>query len=371
MKSMRRALVVGGGIAGLTAAIALRRRDIEVDVIERDPDWSVYGVGIIQQCNVVRAVAELGILEDYVNAGFAFEHIEVCAPDGRLLARFPTPRLTDRYPANIGIGRRALQKVLGDRAKAAGATIRLGVTAERLEDDGAAVDVTFSDGTRGMWDFVVGADGLYSQTRRQIFPDSPVPRFVGQSVWRYNLPRLPELTAVRVYEGPKGLGLVPLSQELMYVYLTTPEPGNPRYPRNGLAATLRARLADTALGNSPLCEQITDDSAVVYKPLEALFVPGDWHKGRVVLVGDAVHTTTPHLGQGAGMAIEDALVLAEEVARHDEPRAAFEAFRARRFERCRYIVEASLAICEAQIAGRPVDQSAANREMFEVVSKPL
>ena len=363
--------MIGGGIAGLTAAIALRRRDIGVDVIERDPDWSVYGVGIIQQCNVVRAVAELGILDDYVNAGFAFDQIEVCAPNGKLLARFPTPRLTERYPANIGIGRRALQKVLGDRAKAAGATIRLGVTAERLEDDGTAVGVTFSDGTSGTWDFVVGADGLYSQTRRQILPDAPVPRFVGQSVWRYNLPRPSELTAVRVYEGPKGLGLVPLSQELMYLYLTTPEPGNPRYPRAGLAATLRAKLADTALANSALSEQITDDDAVVYKPLEALFVPGDWHKGRVVLAGDAVHTTTPHLGQGAGMAIEDALVLADEVVRHGEPQAAFEAFRARRFERCRYIVEASLGICEAQIAGRPLDQSAANREMFEVVSKPI
>lgn len=371
MKSTTRALVVGAGIAGLTAAIALRRKGIEVDVIERDPDWSVYGVGIIQQSNVVRAVAELGILDDYVNAGFAFDQIEVCAPNGELRARFPTPRLTDRYPANIGIGRRALQKVLGDRAKAAGASIRLGVTAEQLEDDGAEVRVTFSDGTQGSWDFVVGADGLYSQTRRQIFPDAPAPRFVGQSVWRYNLPRPANLTAVRVYEGPKGLGLVPLSQELMYMYLTTPEPGNPRYSRTGLAATLRAKLADTALANSDLCEQITDDNAVVYKPLETLFIPGDWHKGRIVLIGDAVHTTTPHLGQGAGMAIEDALVLADELTRHSEPQAAFEAFRARRIERCRYIVEASLAICEAQLAGRPVDQSAANREMFEVISKPI
>jgi len=368
---MKRALIVGGGIAGLTTAIALRRKNIEVDLIERDPAWSVYGVGIIQQCNVVRAVAELGILDDYVNAGFAFDQIEVCAPNGQLLARFPTPRLTERYPANVGIGRRALQKVLGERAKAAGATIRLGVTAERLEDDGTAVSVTFSDGTRGKWDFVVGADGLYSQTRRKISPDAPVPRFVGQSVWRYNLPRPPELTAVRVYEGPKGLGLVPLAQDLMYLYLTTPEPENPRYPRTGLAATLRAKLADTALANSELCEQITDDNAVVYKPLETLFIPGDWHKGRIVLVGDAVHTTTPHLGQGAGMAIEDALVLADEIIRHGEPQAAFQAYRARRYERCRYIVEASLAICEAQLAGRPVDQSAANRQMFEVVSKPI
>lgn len=368
---MRRVLIIGGGIGGLTAAIALRRRGFAVDVIERDPDWSVYGVGIIQQGNVIRAVAELGILDDYVGAGFPFNELEIGLPDGRIVARVPSPRLLPQYPANLGIGRRALQKVLADRAHAAGATVRLGVTAERLDDDGKRVRVTFADGSQGDWDVVVGADGLYSQTRRQVFPDAPEPRFVGQSVWRYNLARPPELTSMRVYEGPKGIGLVPLSRDLMYMYLTTAEPENPRYAREGLAALMRAKLAGTPPTLQALGEQITDDLAVVYKPLEVLFLGREWHKGRVVLIGDAVHATTPHLGQGAGMAIEDSLVLAEELARSREPRAAFEAFRARRFERCRYIVEASLAICEAQVNGHRVDQKAATEQMFEVVAQPI
>lgn len=368
---MMRVLVVGAGIGGLTAAIALRRSGHAVEVIERDPNWSVYGVGIIQPGNAIRAIADLGILDDYLDAAFAFDDLEIGAPDGRLLARIRTPRLKAEYPASVGVGRRALQKVLGDRAKAAGATVRLGVTAEQLRDDGNGVDVVFSDGKRGRWDIVVGADGVYSQTRRQIFPDSPSPRFVGQSVWRYNLPRPADLTALRVYEGPKGVGLVPLSRELMYLYLTTPEPENPHYPRQGMAALMRARLADTPPPMRSLGEQITDDDAVVYKPLEVLFLTGDWHKGRVVLIGDAAHTTTPHLGQGAGMAIEDAIVLAEELDRARDCESAFRAFRARRFERCRYIVEASLAICEAQVQGRRVDQTAAAQEMFKVVSHPI
>ena len=368
---VKRVLIIGGGIGGLTAAIALRRKGFAVDLIERDPDWSVYGVGIIQQGNVIRAVAELGILDDYVEAGFPFNELEIGAPDGRVIARVPSPRLLPQYPANLGIGRRALQKVLADRALAAGVSVRLGVTAEHFEDDGKRVRVTFVDGSQGDWDIVVGADGLYSQTRQQIFPDSPVPRFVGQSVWRYNLPRLPELTALRVYEGPKGVGLVPLSRELMYMYLTTAEPENPRYARNGLASRMREKLADTPPAMRTLGEQITDDFAVVYKPLEAIFLEGHWHKGRIVLIGDAVHTTTPHLGQGAGMAIEDSLVLAEELARASDPETAFEALRARRYERCRYIVEASLAICEAQVSGRRVDQKAATQQMFEVVAQPI
>ena len=91
-----------------------------------------------------------------------------------------------------------------------------------------------------------------------------------------------------------------------------------------------------------------------------------WHKGRVVLIGDAVHATTPHLGQGAGMAIEDSIVLAEEIARQDTPEAAFTAYHARRFERCQYIVESSLAICRSQLGTGPqVDQAAATKAMFD------
>ena len=104
---------------------------------------------------------------------------------------------------------------------------------------------------------------------------------------------------------------------------------------------------------------------------------GPWHNGRVVLIGDAVHATTPHLGQGAGMAIEDSIVLAEELVRHPDfdaadLNAAFTAYRARRFERCRYIVEHSKAIGDGQLGLRPpVDQAAATRAMFQVVSAPI
>jgi 2-polyprenyl-6-methoxyphenol hydroxylase-like FAD-dependent oxidoreductase len=111
---------------------------------------------------------------------------------------------------------------------------------------------------------------------------------------------------------------------------------------------------------------------VVYKPLEVLFNEGNWHKGRVVLLGDAIHATTPHLGQGAGMAIEDSIVLAEEIARANTPEQAFTAFRARRFERCKYIVEASLAICHSQLGlGPRIEQADATRAMFEVVAQPI
>lgn len=368
----RNILVIGGGIGGLSAAIALCRAGHRVTVIERDPEWSVYGVGIIQQSNVVRAMDQLGVLDAFIEAASGFDAVEIFLPDGKSIARVPTPSLVPGRPANVGIGRRALQKVLGDSAKALGAQIRLGVTVVDLVDGEQGVDVRFSDGSEARYDMVVGADGLYSQTRNLILTDAGAPAFTGQSVWRYNLPRPGDLDALHVYNGPIGIGLVPMSRDVMYLYATTPEPDNPRYPREGLAAVMRGKLAGTAPRIRELAEDIVDDDAVVYRPLEALMIDGPWHKGRVVLLGDAVHATTPHLGQGAGMAIEDAVVLAEEISRHDTPKAAFAAYHDRRHDRCRYIVEKSLAICHGQIGkGPPVDNHKATAEMFAVVAQPI
>jgi len=366
-------LVIGGGIGGLTSAIALGRKGFAVDVIEKDPSWSVYGVGIIQQSNVVRAVSQLGILDDYLEAGFGFDFVEVYTPTGDLAARIPSPKLAEGYPANVGIGRPALHKVLGDNAKKAGADIRLGVTVASLKQEDTGVDVVFSDGSTGRYDVVIGADGLYSQTREMLFPEAKKPEFTGQAVWRYNFPRPEGLDCLRAYEGRIGVGLVPLSREKIYLYVTTPEPGNPWYEREGLAARMRAKLDNTAPAIKAMAEHITDDDAVVYKPLEWHYLEGPWHKGRVVLLGDAVHGTTPHLGQGAGMAIEESIVIADELSNCDgDFEAAFTSYRERRQDRCKFIVDTSISICYSQLGKGPhVDQAMATKKMFEVTAQPL
>jgi len=367
-----RILIIGGGIGGLTSAIALGRRGHVIEVIERDPDWAVYGVGIIQQGNVVRAMKELGLIDDYLDAGFGFNQVDVYIPTGAHVAALPMPKLVPGYPAGVGIGRRALHKVLGDRAIEAGAKVRLGVTATALEDDGEGVTATFSDGTTGRYDFVIGADGVYSQTRRMIFPGAPAPEFTGQAVWRYNFERPDDVVSLRAYEGAIGVGLMPLSKDLMYMFITTPEPGNTRYPHDKLAETMRSKLDGAAPAIAALAGQITDNDGVVYKPLEWLMLSGDWHKGRIVLLGDAVHATTPHLGQGAGMAIEDSIVLADELTKADTPEEAFRAYRERRFARCDYIVRSSLAICHSQLGKGPlVEQAKATHEMFQVIAEPI
>ena len=365
-------LIVGAGIGGLTAAIALRRQGFTVELVEKDADWTVYGVGIIQQFNVLRAMASLDLLDAYMSRAYGFDRTRIISPAG-VIADFNAPRLAgDEYPSNAGIKRPALQNVLATRAQELGAEIRLGVTVETLSDDGDGVDVTFSDGTTGRYDIVIGADGVFSRTRSQILPDAPQPRYTGQWVWRYNFPQPDNLDGIDLFVGPCNGGLVPIGDDTIYMFVLSQEEPGYVLERAGSAAAMRDRAEAVPADLADLAQGITDDEGVVGRPLEVVFLEGDWHRGRVVLLGDAVHAATPHLAQGAGMAIEDAIVLAEELAAQDTPEAAFTAYRARRYDRAKFVADTSIRIGDMQMGKvPPFDVSALQGEAVARMAEPI
>ncbi|WP_460095306.1 FAD-dependent oxidoreductase [Pseudomonas sp. H2_E02] len=374
MNAVKKVLIVGGGIGGLCAAIALRRKGIVVDLVELKTQWTVYGVGIIQQSNVVREMAKLGVLEGYLGAAYAFEDLTINTTAGEQLARIPGQRLAGpEYPANVGISRLALHQVLSETTIALGASIRLGLSVETLEQVDAGVDVLFTDGSRGRYDLVVGADGLYSKMRGLLFGDQYPPRFTGQAVWRYNFPRAAGIDHLATFQGPAGnAGLVPLGRDQMYLFMTSHEPANPRMDAATLATQMRQRLSGFTGPIGELREQIIDSEQVIYKPLEVVFVSEPWYCGRVVLIGDAVHATTPHLGQGAGMAIEDAVVLGEELVAGGSVEQQLERFMARRYERCKFISESSVLAGEKEMAhDSSFDRIGLVRRMLEVTAQPI
>lgn len=374
MNSVSKVLIVGGGIGGLCAAIALRRKGLEVDLVELKSEWTVYGVGIIQQSNVVREMARLGLLDDYLEAAYAFEDVGIYDSNGNPLARIPGQRLAGpEYPANVGISRLALHKVLSESAIALGSVVRLGLSVEQLDQDADGVDVVFTDGRRERYDLVVGADGLYSKVRGLLFGDRYQPRFTGQAVWRYNFARAPQIDHLASFQGADGnAGLCPLADDLMYMFLTSYEPGNPWMDANTLAEQMRARLAGFGGLIGELREQIQDSAQVVYKPMEVLFVDEPWYRGRVLLIGDAAHATTPHLGQGAGMAIEDAVVLGEELTSGVSLEQQLQRFMARRYERCKFISESSVLAGDREIAkDHDFDRIALVRKMLAVTAEPI
>ncbi|WP_460104610.1 FAD-dependent oxidoreductase [Pseudomonas sp. S2_D10] len=374
MNAVKKVLIVGGGIGGLCAAIALRRKGIEVDLVELKTQWTVYGVGIIQQSNVVREMAKLGVLDGYLDAAYAFEDLTINTTAGEQLVRIPGQRLAGpEYSANVGISRLALHQVLSETTIALGASIRLGLSVETLEQVDAGVDVLFTDGSRGRYDLVVGADGLYSKMRGLLFGDQYPPRFTGQAVWRYNFPRAAGIDHLATFQGPAGnAGLVPLGRDQMYLFMTSHEPANPRMDAATLATQMRQRLSGFTGPIGELREQIIDSEQVIYKPLEVVFVSEPWYCGRVVLIGDAVHATTPHLGQGAGMAIEDAVVLGEELVAGGSVEQQLERFMARRYERCKFISESSVLAGEKEMAhDSSFDRIGLVRRMLEVTAQPI
>lgn len=373
MPEVNKVLVVGGGIGGLALAVNLRDRGIEVDLAEIQTDWKVYGVGIIQQSNVVRAMAQLGLVDRYLAMSYPFDNVGIYNHEGKRLALIPGKRLAGpEYPANLGISRPALHEILTSEARKRGCNVRLGLSVDRFDQTADHVHAHFTDDSEGTYDLMVGADGVYSKMRAMLFPEAPRPRFTGQAVWRYNFPRLPEIDHLAAFHSAHGAaGLVPLSENLMYMFVTSSEPGNPWMPADQLHTIMRDRLKGFTGILAELSEQITDPTKVVYKPMETLLLPSPWFKGRVILIGDAAHSTTPHLGQGAGMAVEDAIVLGQEIQGDGSIEDALNRFMVRRFERCRYIVETSVQIGDWQLNGVKANEPAIIAEMLERTALPI
>jgi 2-polyprenyl-6-methoxyphenol hydroxylase-like FAD-dependent oxidoreductase len=347
-----RTLVVGGGFSGMSAAIQLRKTGAAVDLVEIDPNWRSFGTGITLGPATLRTFVELGILDDFLKHGFAAEGGEFFTASGQKIATLTAPRLARPDVPPVGaIMRPLLASILSEAARASGARVRLGVTFEEIVETANGAKVTLTDGTTAIYDLVVGADGLNSKMRKTLFPDAPSPRYTGQCVWRAVLQRPPEVETLQMMIGDKvKVGINPVSKDEMYMFVTEDRPTNTYVDPAQFAPSLKALLAQFS---SPLVkairESLCEESRIVYRPLEGLLMPQPWSSGHVVLIGDAVHATTPHLGAGACIGIEDAIVLAHELERQETLAGALKSFETQRWERCRMVVENSLRLGEIEI----------------------
>lgn len=375
MTQVRKVLVVGGGIGGLAVAVGLKRKGIEVQIAEKAERSTVYHVGIIVQGNFLHALGLLGLAEKAIEAGFPYDGFHNYDVNNDFLFSQPPIYMGDGgFPAFLGLTRPALHELQLNAVSDMGIPLHLGVTYESMDETDDGVTVTFTDGRVEGFDLVIAADGWNSSTRRMLFGEDAQAEFTGQGVWRYNIPRPTDLKDMTLFRGKPGgtAGLVPLTKNTMYLFYVGAEPGNPHFPPESLADELRDRIAIYKGPVEKVRTQITDSAQVVYRPLYALMQPKPWHSGRVVLLGDAVHSSTPHMGQGAALAVEDAVVLAEELASDKHLQSALESYADRRFERCRQVVEGSRAIGDHEMnPDDGLDVPALFGRVYETLAQPL
>jgi 2-polyprenyl-6-methoxyphenol hydroxylase-like FAD-dependent oxidoreductase len=343
MTTIQRVVIVGAGMAGMTLGLALKRNGIACEIVEIRPALTEPGTGISLQGPALRALREVGVLDSCISRGFAQTFFKACDAEGNVTGTVELPRLLGPdYPATIGIMREAVHEVLAEELNRLSVPIRLGTTVSVLTQTDDGVDVSFTDGTRGRCDLVVGADGSNSIIREMTFGPQVRPRYTGQMNWRATVRRPPEVAGRYSYFGPTiKSGFNPISEREMYIYLLQNVPERPRWQDEELPGILRGLLAEFGgiLGRAR--DEVRDPKQIICRPVFSMIMAPPWYRGRVMLIGDAAHTTTPQLASGASIAIEDAVVLARHLRSETPVEAALAAFMQARYERCRMVVENS------------------------------
>jgi 2-polyprenyl-6-methoxyphenol hydroxylase-like FAD-dependent oxidoreductase len=268
--------------------------------------------------------------------------------------------------------RPALARILTEAATAAGAKLRYGTTVQSLNPDADGVDVTFADGTSSRYDLVIGADGVRSQVRSLLGIELET-RPTGMGIWRVFTSRPASVTRTDLYyHGACYIaGYCPTADDSLYAYLV--EDAQDRAHLTP-AERLEVMLDLASHYHGPwddIRDRMTDPGTINYTRFESHLLPPPWNRGRVVLIGDAVHTCPPTIAQGAAMALEDAAVLADVLLAADSlDQAAFDAFAARRYDRVRTVVEESVQLGQWMLDGVEGNVPALMGKVMGLVSQP-
>jgi 2-polyprenyl-6-methoxyphenol hydroxylase-like FAD-dependent oxidoreductase len=360
-------LVVGGGIAGLSAAIALGRLGVRTTVLERGDGAS--GASIVFQYRPVFALQELGILDEVIHQGSAIEAdgtnlTPVFDANGQSRS-VPGVELDHDWPVPMAVSiyRPILSTIMQDAARDAGAELLFGRSYRSVEQDGDRVQVELTTGERRRFDLLIAADGVYSGLRDQFFPEAGSPAYTGSMSFRamfFDAPadwhsglHVRNGGVVRTTKLPGGLFYIALGAHMERRRV---EQDEARRIMREVLATYRGSQLFAQVG-----ERLTDETPVIVAPFDWIFVRAPWHRGRVVLAGDAAHATAPTIGSAGGMALEDAVVLAQELAGADGVDAALRAYTARRHDRAKLVVEASVALLRGEQSRQSDDQWAGTR----------
>jgi len=361
MAAVKEAVIAGAGIGGLSAGISLARIGVAATVYEIAPQAGLEGSGLTISAIGMRAIRDLGLGDQVMSLGAGSSETIIADAAGHQLDRIATPPLAGSgLPAMGGIMRARFHDLLLETARAEGVAIHFGNGVTGVQQLDGRVRLELTDGQRAETELLIGADGIYSKVRELVFPDAPKPKPTGQRVWRVLIDRNPDHVTHDhgMWYGPVvKAGITPLSPTSAYMFIVENCEDVVRPPRAEWPAIVKRLLADFLDVIGWVRDtQVNDPARIDCRPLHAILVPLPWYRGRVVLLGDAIHATTPHMASGAAMAIEDAIVLSDLFAQERDLETALHTFGEMRWERCRIVNETSLQLGEWE--KRPGDPNA-------------
>lgn len=313
--NIRNAIIIGGGIGGIGAGIALRQVGIQIKIYEQAPVLGNIGAGITLWPNAMKVLRKLGVAPEIIKSGTRIQYGKICTDRGATLSEMHPGELEERFGEPVvAIHRADLHRVLLSALPAE--VIRLDFACSGFEQENGQVIVRFNGGHSDRADLLIGADGIHSVIRKQLFPEVQL-RYSGYTAWRGVVETDEDESArVTLESWGKGarFGKVPIGKNRVYWYATANMPEG----RILAASERKVFLQQHFQGWHNPVEQLieaTPADAILHNDIHDFEPLEQWSRGRVTLLGDAAHATTPNMGQGACMAIESAVVLARCLSR--------------------------------------------------------
>lgn len=370
--------IVGGGIGGMCTAIQLSKLGLKVSLIEIKETLKPIGAGITLSAATLRALKEIGVVEELFAVAGKFSQYDMYTSEGDKIAEAPIEAAEgaeDLIATSMGVMRTKFAEVLENRLRLQGVQVILGTTVEKLENLPDKVKLTLTNGSEHQFDLVIGADGIHSKVRSFILTDVPKTTFSHQGAWRIVVPKYFNNFAMLIGKTLKA-SFSPINDSQSYMcvleHREQDEHIAPEFWPEKLSNLLAEFGSVVQIVKSEIDQGKIKAEDIIYRPLHTLLIEGAWHKGRVVLLGDAVHSTTPHLASGAGLAIEGALILSEELAKDQELEAALQNYKERHFERAKMVIKTSTRLGEIEMSnGSTIEHRQLTTEAFEKLRLPL
>jgi 2-polyprenyl-6-methoxyphenol hydroxylase-like FAD-dependent oxidoreductase len=339
----KRFAIIGAGIGGLSLAIAMQRKGFQVTVYENAAVIRPLGAGLGLAANAVRAFMEIGISEDVLEAGAVLKRVAIKNHRGKVLAQTDSEKISRKYNVvnNFTIHRADLHDVLLRHLSEG--TLQLGRCCTDFTQNVSGVKISFQDGSAAEADYVIACDGVHSIFRKKLLPGS-LPRYAGYTCWRAVIDNVPASVdfneTTETWGAGSRFGIAPLTKGRLYWFACINAIENDQEKRSYGIKDLQKHFDGF---HSPIPEilQHTLDRQLIWNDIIDIKPLKQFAFGRILLIGDAAHATTPNMGQGACMAIEDAAILANTISNSQSVDDAFVAFEQKRIQRTTTIVNES------------------------------